>query len=246
MPAKSSKPRSVVAEKPRKRGKSSSQLREKADAIELDLAYRENFWDLIRRVVYDTQKVKRVLADRRRKRAHPEEKPIDVRDDLAFRAALKSIGTMVANATGHAGAEAEFPGLIAAWNRDPERVMVFLEFCIAEAANPIRVKSFRADQALVSCHDKAVRLSRAAKRVGKGEVWRGKAAPDDRGKFYRTALSNDATMRDSFAGVSDGGLQKRALRIGLEGGVRMNDHGGEKPDPETVRAVARALGRGRA
>lgn len=242
MPSKSNRSRPAVAASRRKRGKSSLQLQEKAHSIDLGLAYRENFFDLVTQVVFDTENLKRRVADRRRKRCSAKIGPIA--DDLKFREALRRIGTFIAAATGHAGADPQLPELTETWTRDPERLMLFIESCVAGATDAERVKALRKDQVLVAYHDKAARVGRRENEALKGGN-SGKVKHDARGKSYRRAMAKDVSAQSLFDRVSDGAIHKRSVRLGLESGVKMDAGSGEKPDAATVRAIALRTPHGR-
>ena len=242
MPSKSNRSRPAVAAARRKRGKSSLQLQEKAHSIDLGLAYRENFFDLVAQVVFDTENLQRRVADRRRKQSAAKNYPIA--DDVKFREALRRIGTFIAAATGHAGSDPQLPELTEAWTRDPQRLMLFIESCVAGATDTERVKALRNDQVLVAHHDKAVREGRRENEALKGKNL-GKVKHDARGKSYRRVMTKDVSAQSLFDGVSDGAIHKRAVRLGLESGVKMDAGSCEKPDAATVRDIARVMTHGR-
>jgi hypothetical protein len=228
-----------VARPRRKRGKTAFQLHQKSAAVETQLARRENFFDLVDEAIRDRRNFRRRLAAYRKRQTG--ERPTIVSGELDTQKPLRRIGTWLAEATGFAGDIPQLPELIQAWLRDPEIVMLFIESCIATAADSKEIDALRRDQAFLEVHERVNRAALASGQALKGQR-SGKVAADARGREYRAALTKHSPeVAQRLKRVSDFKIQKDANMLGLEAGVRLDDRAGTKPDTSTVRAVERAL-----
>jgi len=91
--------------------------------------------------------------------------------------------------------------LIDAWRRDPDLLMLFIESCLATAADSDEVRRLRRDQTLIDVHDSANRATRASNDALKGQRI-GKVESDAHGKAYRESLLKKPATRPLFENAS--------------------------------------------
>ncbi len=228
------------ASKPKKkRTKTIWERRQSGARVELDLVDEENFCSLIVPVFKD-RRLKTRLQERRRLLAAKSIKAKPEVDWFEVKKLFRPIGTWLSVATGFAGARATLPELVAAWKKSPHDTMLFIESCIAAAADPEARRILAVKQTIVENHDRAVAYSKKKKYK-----YRTKAVDEKAGgalaNSYAMALAKNEIRSKTGKPIGAGTAQSIANRMGLQSGVRLDVHMKPKDIAETARLVAKAL-----